>query len=175
MKPEHALIQQHFLEIYEAYHDELFRFCLLRTRSRDQALDMVQETFTKTWDYLRGGKKLDQARGFLYRVAKNTIIDASRKKTNLSLDHLLEQENHYEPSADLPLPEEVHHMRDALHELVKLPEHHREILQLRFLQDLTLQEIAAIYQENENTISVRIHRALKQARNLLSSSEDEIS
>jgi RNA polymerase sigma-70 factor (ECF subfamily) len=167
MKPENDTIQQHFLEIYEAYHDELFRFCLLRTRNRDEALDRVQETFIKTWDYLRTGKKLDQVRGFLYRVAKNTIIDASRKKTTTSLDALMEQSSGYQPPADDTDFEKNHIIKESLLELYNLPEHHREILQLRFLQDLTLQEIAQIYQENENTISVRIHRALKQARNLL--------
>lgn len=166
MKPEHDTIQQHFLEIYEAYHDELFRFCLLRTRNRDETLDKVQETFIKVWDYLRTGKKLDHVRGFLYRVAKNTIIDAARKKTTLSLDALIEEGSEYQPSENDSDFEKSHIIDEAIRELSRLPDHHREILQLRFIQDLTLQEIAQVYQESENTISVRIHRALKQARSL---------
>jgi RNA polymerase sigma factor (sigma-70 family) len=51
-------------------------------------------------------------------------------------------------------------------QLRQLPEHHFEILVLRFIQELTLSEIAAIYKESENTVSVRIHRAIKHAQKL---------
>lgn len=154
--------------MYDGFSDEIFRFCLAKTRNREEALDITQETFIKAWDYMRTGKAVEQARGFLYKIARNLIIDHSRKKKPASLDAFLEDEF---STHDLP---DVSEMPDGgtvdkermMEQLKQLPEHHYEILLLRFIQELTIAEIASMYGESENTISVRIHRALKQAKAL---------
>lgn len=167
MRTEHHATQKLFSELYEAFNDEIFRFSLAKTRNRDLALDVTQETFIKTWDYLRSGKKIDQARGFLYRTCRNLIIDASRKRKFSSLDALLEISNdslalHTEAAENGSDVDKQLFME----RLRMLEEHHFEILHLRFIQELTLSEIAHIYKESENTVSVRIHRAVKQAKKL---------
>jgi DNA-directed RNA polymerase specialized sigma24 family protein len=43
-------IEKSFLEMHDSFSDEIFRFCLSKTRNRDLALDITQETFIKTWD-----------------------------------------------------------------------------------------------------------------------------
>lgn len=159
---EHQLLQ-----MYEAFSDELFRFCLAKTRNRDESLDITQEVFIKTWDYLRQGKKIDMARGFLYKTARNLIIDRSRKKTSMSLDSLIDDKN-ISPEAMIDHEHygEILDQKFALTQLEQLPEHHYEILVLRYIQELTLAEIAQFYKESENTVSVRIHRAIKYAQKL---------
>jgi RNA polymerase sigma-70 factor (ECF subfamily) len=157
-----------FLEMHDSFSDEIFRFCLSKTRNRDLALDITQETFMKTWDYLRNGKTIDMARAFLYRTARNLIIDHSRKKQALSLDAMFNDES---PSEDIPdtstIPSGVViDQQFMIEKLKQLPEQHFEILTLRFIQELTIPEIAKIYKESENTISVRIHRAIKLAQKL---------
>ncbi len=152
--------------MYDSFSDEIFKFCLAKTRNRDEAMDLAQETFVKTWDYLRNGKSIDMARGFLYRTARNLIIDYYRRKKPTSLDAILE-----EPGGDIPdaAPEPAGSDYDRellLERLKQLPEHHYEILVMRFIQELTIPEIATAYQESQNTVSVRIHRALKQAQKL---------
>lgn len=155
------------MEMYEAFQQEIFRFCLSKTRNRDQSLDITQETFVKTWDYLRSGKTITMARAFLYKTARNLIIDHSRKKQSLSLDSIIE-------TGGAPHVENLEEEREGAHldiaqaieHLKQLPEQHYEILTLRFIQELTLAEIAAIYKESENTVSVRIHRAIKHAQKL---------
>lgn len=162
--PEHQ-----FLHMYEAFSDELFRFCLAKTRNRDESLDITQEVFIKTWDYLRQGKKIDMVRGFLYKTARNLIIDRSRKKNSLSLDSLIDEKNiSLETTANQRTDAERLDQTFALAQLEQLPEHHYEILVLRYIQELTLSEIATFYNESENTVSVRIHRAIKHAQKLFS-------
>ncbi len=157
-----------FLEMHDSFSDEIFRFCLSKTRNRDLALDITQETFMKTWDYLRNGKTIDMARAFLYRTARNLIIDHSRKKQALSLDALFDDES---PTQEIPdsssIPDgSLLDQKLMLETLKQLPDPHLEILTLRFIQELTIPEIAQIYKESENTISVRIHRAIKLAQKL---------
>lgn len=163
------------MELYEAFHDEIFRFSLAKTRNRDLALDITQETFIKTWDYLRSGKTIDKTRAFLYRTCRNLIIDLSRKKKFASLDALLEASVPTEPADSSYTPSGSEIDKDFfMQRLKELDENHFEILNLRFIQELTLSEIAAIYKETENTVSVRIHRAIKQAKKLFSEADQEI-
>lgn len=169
MKTDQSETQKQFLELYDAFHDELFRFSLSKTRNRDLALDTTQETFVKTWDYLRSGKTILQTRAFLYRTCRNLIIDQSRRKTFASLDALLEASGSIEPADDESVPTGAAIDRTIMMEQLKsLEDHHFEILQLRFIHELTLSEIAAICGESENAVSVRIHRAIKQARKIFS-------
>lgn len=155
------------MEIYETFNDEIFRFCLSKTRNRDESLDITQETFIKIWDYLRSHKSIESVRGLLYRIARNNIIDRSRKKKSVSLDALVEESFGTDISDTSPVSHEDRLMiQSMIDQLKRLPEHHYEMLVLRYIQELTLSEIATIYQESENTISVRIHRALKQAQKL---------
>ena len=44
------ILQQKFLEAYDTYNDDIFRFCIVKVRNRDIALDITQDTFTKTWE-----------------------------------------------------------------------------------------------------------------------------
>lgn len=160
--------EQRFLAMHDSFSNEIFRFCLSKTRNRDLSLDITQETFIKTWDYLRKGKTIDLARAFLYRTARNLIIDHGRKKQTLSLDALCEDETSPSDIADhSEIPNgDLFDQRIALNHLQQLPEPIFELLTLRFIQELTIPEIAAIYKESENTISVRIHRAIKMAQKL---------
>lgn len=170
MKQQPQDIQKLFLELYEAFNDEIFRFSLSRTRNRDLALDITQETFTKTWDYLRSGKTIDSVRGFLYKICRNLIIDHSRKRSFESLDALFEHSSLAEPVDISQQPSGAELDKEYLLQILKqLPEHHYEILVLRYIQELTLSEIANAYKESENTISVRIHRATKHAQQLMGS------
>ena len=172
--------QQKFLEIYDSFSDEIFRFCLSKTRNRDESLDITQETFVKTWDYMRANKTIDMARPFLYRTARNIIIDHSRKKKAVSLDAIFEKgtetETSYEADESVSIPTGRHLDQEVLlQKLKELPEHHYEILVLRYIQELTLSEIAKMYKESENTISVKIHRAIKLAQKLFPEEDNETS
>lgn len=178
MKTLQEETKKKFMEMYEGFNDEIFRFCLSKTRNRDLSLDITQETFVKTWDYMRSGKTIDMARGFLYRTARNLIIDHSRKKQSLSLDAIMETgiTPHIEGHEEEKLAVSGTHLdiAQAIGQLKQLPEHHYEILVLRFIQELTLAEIASIYKESENTISVKIHRAIKHAQQLFPAESQEI-
>lgn len=167
MNTHHAQLERRFLEMYEAFSDELFRFCLAKTRNRDESLDITQEAFTKTWDYLRQGKKIDMARGFLYKITRNIIIDRSRKKKSFSLDQLIDhQGDQIESLKESENFSEILDQKITLQNLEQLPENYYDILVLRYIQELTISEIAKMYNESENVVSVRIHRAIKYAQKL---------
>jgi|AntRauTorckE6833_2_1112554.scaffolds.fasta_scaffold02960_5 RNA polymerase sigma-70 factor (ECF subfamily) len=155
--------QQQFLEAYDQYADDIFRFCLVKMRNRDEALDVMQETFTKTWEYLAGDKDVDNIRAFLYQVARNKIIDWSRKKKADSLDTILEAGVEF--GDDSEQSEAVERKIDArfLVELIdELPQKYRDVVYFKYVEDLTIQEISDIVGQRENTVSVHLHRGLEK-------------
>ncbi len=170
-----------FMELYNQYSDDIFRFCFARLRDREKALDATQDTFFKMWnECVKNPEKfssIENIRGFLYRVARNTIIDATRKKSTTPfsyLSHSFVSDNErstiepVEIANTDPNPEEQNMVSEILEQLELLDQHHREILIMRFVNDVSVQDIADIFQISENTASVRIHRALEHARKKLS-------
>jgi RNA polymerase sigma-70 factor, ECF subfamily len=155
--------QQYLSSLYELYADALFRFVYWKTSNKDVALDIVQDTFTKTWDYLQKGGELDNSKAFLYRVAGNLIIDYRRKKKSLSLDYVIET------GGDIDA-EDLGHQRaiariefEQLHDiLASLSEKERTMITLRYIEDMSISEIAETLKERPNTVSVTIHRAIEK-------------
>jgi RNA polymerase sigma-70 factor (ECF subfamily) len=167
-----------FMELYNQHVDDVFRFCYVRLRDRDQALDITQDTFYKLWnEFAHNPKKIDQLdnlRAFLFRIARNTLIDSTRKKKSTPFSFLTTtfdgESSAIEPIsfADTTLnPEQRHQFSTLAEHLELLDEHHREIIVLRFVHDMSVIDIADLYSISENTASVRIHRALEHARKKL--------
>ena len=162
-----SALEQMYLKAYDDYADALFRHAVLRVRDRELAKDMVQETFVKTWDYLAKGKSIDHVRAFLYRALQNTIVDAMRKKRSVSLDAMHEDDG-FEIADETqdPTPEVREEAKVALRHLATLDELYRVPITLRYVDSLTPSEIAKLLGISENVVSVRIHRGLKQLREL---------
>ena len=157
-------IETRFFEAYTAYADAIFRHCYFRVSDRELAKDIMQEAFTRTWHYLARGKNPENLRAFIYRVASNLVIDHYRKKSSYSLEDLTER-----TGFDPPLDTTDHIMnaidaKRALALLPKLHERYRAVLTMRYIDDFSPKEIAAITGESENAVSVRIHRAVQKLR-----------
>ena len=165
MGVEHT--SEYFLTAYDSYADAIFRHCYFRVFSRERAQELTQDVFMRTWEYLAQGKSIENIRAFLYRVATNLIIDESRKKKDVSLGAL--QEKGFDaPSSHNPA--RTHAMLDgkfAKEVLMKLDPMYRDVVLMRYMNDLTPKEIAQALGESENVVSVRIHRGLKQLREKL--------
>ncbi len=163
-----------FIEAYDKYSDALLRHCYFRLSDREKAVEIVQETFLRAWDYVAEGKEVTHFRPFLYRIASNLVVEEYRKRKTVSLDAFLEGEGHDEGMiAGLRDDESTERLTDfldgkrALEAVEKLPPSYREVIVLRYVDGLSPKEIAAYLKERENTVSVRIHRALAQLRDLL--------
>lgn len=154
-----------FTIAYDECADEIFRFCRYRVFDHDKAKDITQETFIKTWKQLADGVEIKNVRAFLYRVARNLIIDASRKKTMVSLEDLAA--NGFEPKAETANLDNIIDGGNAIQYLKKLEPIYQEVLFLRFVNDLSPKEIAVQLNETQNLISVRINRGLKQLKKLI--------
>ena len=105
-------------------------------------------------------------RGFLYQIARNLIIDHYRKKSTSSLDQL--SESGFDPANEEKSVVDDFALGEAMEIIEALDQKYREPILLRFVEEMTIKEIALLLKEEENTISVRIHRGLEKIRSLLS-------
>lgn len=149
--------EKEFLAAYEAYADAIFRFCFFKTKDRDLAKDLVQQTYLKAWVYLRQNRQIDNFRAFLYRLAGNLVIDWYRKKKAESLENLAEKG--FEPAdhhGNAEAEAELAWMLKVLHTLEPADQ---ELIIWRYVEDMSPRDIAQMLGEKENNISVRLHRA----------------
>ncbi len=167
-----------FLKAFDEYNDALFRHAYLRISNREKAVDVVHDTFTKVWSYIKNGYEIDNFRPFLYKVLNNLIIDEYRRRKELSLDAMLDVEGVDEGSfADLS-ESTVESLaatidgRKAFELLEELPDQYREVIIYRFVDQLGPREISELIEESENVVSVRIHRGLKLLRQKMEAQDE---
>jgi RNA polymerase sigma-70 factor (ECF subfamily) len=161
-------LEQQFLAAYDQYADALYRHCVFRVYDAAKAEDLVQETFMKTWQYMASGKQVENLRAFLYRVANNAIIDYVRKRKEDSLDAILADQPALEPGRDTNKDTEQRMLVEyVLVKVKELPDDARDVLLLRFVDDLEPREIALILGISANNVSVRLNRALRLLTNRL--------
>ena len=149
-------------------HDQhrLLRYLVYLSGNRELAEDLFQETWIRV---LERGHQYDGTHEFstwLYAVARNLTIDCLRKKGPLSLDGLMEDEEHapLEPADTRPMAWEVvqqHEQAERISAaLVSIPAEYRETVMLRFQEGLALDEIATVTGARLGTVKSRLYRGL---------------
>jgi len=167
---DRTIIETEFIKAYDDYSDAIFRYCYYRVFDRERAKDIVQEAYCRTWKYVSAGKKIDNMRAFIYRTANNIIIDESRKKKSSSLDQIMEKG--FTPSVDIREKTENYFFGKEILQLVKsLEEKYREVIILKYVEDLSTKEISLILNETENNIYVRLNRGLQKIKKIVGSQE----
>jgi RNA polymerase sigma-70 factor (ECF subfamily) len=152
------------------YQHRLLRYLLYLTGNREQAEDLFQEVWMRV--LVRGAQFNGQARfeTWLFTIARNLLIDQRRKRTMSSLDELFEgggdddRPMAFELADDDPTPfdhlanlEDRERIAGALLELDTL---HREVLVLRFHEELSLEEIAKVTRAPLSTVKSRLYRGM---------------
>jgi RNA polymerase sigma-70 factor (ECF subfamily) len=152
------------------YQHRLLRYLLYLTSNREQAEDLFQEVWMRV--LLRGGQFNGKARfdTWLFTVARNLVIDLRRKRTMSSLDEMFEasgdedRNSGIEIAAEGPTPFDQcasGEDRDRLAAaLLKMEPLYREVLVLRFHEDLSLEEIASVTKAPLSTVKSRLYRGL---------------
>jgi RNA polymerase sigma-70 factor (ECF subfamily) len=151
-------VKNAFITAYDSHSDSMFRYCYMRVSNREEALDLVQESFMRTWDYLQKGREIKNLKAFLFMTLNNQIIDWYRKKKSVQLEDEIAE----------AIPDE-YHSKDpaieidgkwALSLLDKLDDKTKNVITLRYVEEWSPKEIAKLLGETENSVSVRIHRGI---------------
>lgn len=141
------------------YEKKLNMYAFFKVHDRSVGEDMVQDTFLKTWAYLVKGGKIETMKAFLFHILNNLIVDEYRKHKTTSLDTLMEKG--LTPSVDNS--DSLFNIFDGKGALIliqRLPEKYRKVMRMRYVQDLSLEEMSILIGQSKNSIAVQLHRGL---------------
>jgi RNA polymerase sigma-70 factor (ECF subfamily) len=162
----HIKARNHFIDVYDTYNSDIYRFCVLKVSNKEIALDITQEVFTRFWQSMRKGTDIKNERAFLYTLARNLVIDWYRKKKEVSLDNLTDAGWEFEGNDSNVITENAE-MQLALKAIQELDSDSKEVVTMRFVDGIPPSEIAIIRNESANAVSVRINRAMKKVQDYL--------
>lgn len=154
-------------QLIEQYQHRLLRYLLFLTGRREVAEDLFQETWMRV--LVRGAQYNGKARfdTWLFTIARNLVIDLSRKRTMASLDEMSENDEDdrpFEVAMAGPSPLEQFTSREDSAEvgevLLTLDASYREVLVLRFYEEMSLEEIAGVTRAPLSTVKSRLYRGL---------------
>jgi RNA polymerase sigma-70 factor (ECF subfamily) len=150
--------------LYDQYVDDIFRYMMFRLRNKEKALDLTQEVFVRMWQsYLSKGKEIEYPKSLLYKIAHNILVNSyERDKFFDSLDDLSEDGFEVEDQTQKTSFE----IKDLNEALDKLPDKYSDLIMLRYIEGFSIKEIAEMYDESENVMSVRLNRAIGQLKKI---------
>ncbi len=148
-----------FEAIYYRYRDWVVRLAYRFTGDRDDALDVLQDTFAYLLRKFPRFRLTAKMTTFLYPVVRNLSISRQRKRRRYVFDDEILHE------AAAPAKERCASREELAAALGALPEKQREVLLMRFVDEMSLQEIAEALRIPLGTVKSRLHNALKTLRN----------
>lgn len=153
-----------FGELYDMYASRIYRFISLKVPVREQAEDLLQETFLKAWQALPKLKLENLYFGaWLYKIARNLTNDFYRKVYRTPVQEDIEE--HYELAANIDINETISTLFDIERVravMPKLKPEYRQVLELRFVQEFSVEETARVMGKSKIAVRLTQHRALKR-------------
>lgn len=154
-------------QLIETYQHRLMRYLMFLTGKREVAEDLFQEVWIRV--LRRGAQYNGKARfdTWIFTIARNLVIDLSRKRTMASLDEMREggeDERPFEIAEESPSPLEKYEFKENAAELAvvlnALEPNYREVLTLRFHEEMSLDQIATLTRAPLSTVKSRLYRGL---------------
>lgn len=182
---DREIIQKSLVEVdffsclYERYEDQLLRYVRRISGATEQeAEDVLQEAFIKIWKNLHAFDQSLKLSTWLYRIVHNQAISYLRKKKSFGKDKKepLEEERYINvpDEQEVAGPEFLEAQDQLVHDILdQLPLNYKEVMLLKFLEDMSYQEISDVLKIPEGAVATRINRAKKAFRKLMDQQKKE--
>lgn len=168
-----------FITAYDLYVDDIYRFIYFKVGDAEEAQDLTSTVFLKTWNYIQENnlKDFKTLRALIYKVARNSVIDYYRK--NLKHERVaIDDENLGidlpDGKPDLLKEAEINFDYGVMEDKLKnIKDEYREVVVLRYVNELSISEIAKVIDKSKGNVRVIISRALKSLREEIESSQNK--
>lgn len=162
-----------FIKVYDESVNDIYRFVYFKIGRKEEANDLTSMIFLKTWNHIQNNSLKDSKtlRALLYKIARSTIIDHYRETGNKITASLDDEDNKIDVIDETQDPQDRMDQEANL-ELIKsklplLKEEYREVIIMKFISDLSLEEIADISGKSKGNTRVLLHRAVKALKELV--------
>lgn len=148
-------------------NESIYRFVYVRCGyNRETAEDITQDIFIKAWEKRKQfNSKKSTLKNWIYIIARNHIIDLYRKKKGIISGYSddIQEIIPVQSSSD----DEEMIIETIMKSMDKLKEQEKEVIVLRYIQELEIEEIAKIINKNHIATKVMIHRAIKNLKDIV--------
>lgn len=153
--------------LLDTFWNDVYGFQLKRTENENDAEDITIQTFSKAFDKIHTYNPDYEFKTWLITISKNIHIDLVRKRKS-SISNTIdrhEEDDFYDVIDESPSPEDKliteQNLAKLLRDIKKLKPHYQEVLNLRYFQELSYNEISEQLNEPINNIKVKLLRAKK--------------
>lgn len=156
-----------FTELYHRYYTRVLAYVRFRLGRLDYAEDLTSQIFERAFTHLQDLQNMEAAGSWLFRIARNCVADYFRRyRPEVSLERLLHVEHPLQESPEtLALDREE--AESLLFHLGTLSEREREVIGLKFVAQLSNNEIAHILHIPAGTVGSHLYRGLRRLRDAL--------
>ena len=166
-------VKKEFSNIYDQYIGNIYRFVFFKVSAEDIAEDITSETFLRGLKtYLQKKGEIKNVRAFLYRIANNLVIDFYRTRGQA----IIVSVDDYKELADLRNDLRKKAVFDSDMEMIRtalssMRDDYQNIIILRYLDDMSISEIAHILEKENGAVRTMLHRAMKELNAEISKKE----
>ncbi len=161
------LDQQALAAVFDAFYDPIFGYIARRVYQKQVAEDLTSEVFRKLLEQIGAGKGPDRyLKAYLYRIAQNLVVDYSRRQKHRDHDELDEFMDDGSESIAAQVEDRIR-FQQAHKALSALDERQQAVISLRFIEGLTIEEVAHTLRMTIPTVKALQHRGLSALRNRL--------
>lgn len=167
--------QDAFSALYDDFAERIYRYVRIKVASSEEAEDILQDVFLKVWHGCKSLEIVDlNFSAWIYKVAGNTVNDHYRKTyrrpQTVSLDPAMDIVGSDDTGKRVQQTFDAKEMKSALSEM---SEKYRQVIELRFFQDFTVEETAKIMNKTSLAVRVMQHRAMKKLETIYKQHERE--
>lgn len=163
--------QQKFTKIYDLYVESIYRFIFIKVNSQAIAEDLTSEVFLKSWQVFqeKEKQKIRNPRAFLYITARHLVIDFYRTKKQKQTVSIEDSREIEDTGEQLEKNESVRSdMVLVYNKLKNLNQDYQNVVILRFVEELSIKEIAEVLDKSKGATRVLLHRAMGQLKEQMS-------
>jgi len=159
-----------FIEAYDLYLDDIYRFIFFKVSSKEEAEDLASSVFLKAWNYIQNNSISDfkTLKALFYKIARNLVIDhyrsnANKKDISIEADEtcLNIVDERQDILARIDNSNDFENIREKM---LDLKEEYREVLIMKYVNELSVSEIAKILDKTNGNVRVLVYRALNALR-----------
>lgn len=145
--------------LIEKYYDDIYRFCYYKTGNASLSYDLTQETFLKLIKYIGNYRDKGKFKGYLITIAIN-VCNTYFYKNNIDLEEFDGNQN-YDPKSSNEL-EKIEEKDIVVQALNELPEKQKEVIILKYYEELKIKDISKILDEKVPTIKSRLKQEMEK-------------
>lgn len=157
--------KKHFSNIYDQYASRIYRYVFLKVNSHHVAEDLSSDVFVRIWEVIKTDSKIENIQAYIYQTARNMIVNHYRLNSRYKVVSVEEKTDILEDTATaeekVGITLEMDRVKKALE---GLSDDYQNYIIWRYLDELSVPEIAQIMGKSEESVRVGTHRALQSLR-----------